>query len=504
MASPTCAFFLGALPPRDARPPHGTAARPVTLAVVCALAIYHASVKILSRSAGRSVVASIAYRAGECITNERDGVTHDYTRRGGVEHTEILAPDTAPDWVSDRARLWNEVEAIEKRKDSQLAREIEVALPRELSREQQIALVREFVGETCVAHGMVADFAIHAPKAADGLEQPHAHILLTTRRIDRDGFGKKATEWNPEFGKKDGRAFVADTSPLRDLREAWGRHANQALERAGQAVRIDHRSLEAQRAEAVAIANDNRRPEAERRLAEVRAIDLEREPQPKLGVAAAAMERRGEASERGADRRGVLERNHAHQAERRGLRKQLAEIRDKLTELGKAIGDKALEAWSKLDLSAAKGAITKARWNSLRLDARALDGPKPVPETPALRLSRSIVDLERATTEIRSDQARGLVSLSSTLDGQRQAADQVAKELRELVKADPAKAWELSKRLEARAELPQSVRELKLEFSKDLYQEISRNRALERRLGQEMIQEINKTVQRTLSRGMSR
>ncbi len=499
LAAPTCPFFLGALPPRDARPPPRTAARPWTLASVRAVAIYHASVKIISRSAGRSAVASIAYRAGECITNERDGITHDYTKRSGVEHTEILAPDTAPEWVSDRARLWNAVEAIEKRKDSQLAREIEVALPRELSREQQIALVRAFVGETCVAHGMVADVALHAPKAADGLDQPHAHILLTTRRLDRDGFGRKATEWNPEFGKTAGRAFVADTSPLRDLREAWGRHANQALERAGQEMRIDHRSLKAQRVEAVEIANDIGRPEPERLLAEGRAIDLEREPQPKLGVAAAAMERRGEASERGADRRGVLERNHEHQAERWGLRQQLAEVRDKLAELGRAAVEKVQDMFDGLDLSAARGAVSRAVWAGLRLDAGK--AVLPVEDTPAAHYRRSLGRFEASAKEIEAFQRDGLVIPPSMVEAHRETHAQMRRDLHAWSKAEPERAWEAVKQFGQRR--PQEGRELQIELGKEL----NRDQALMRRLvarAPSVGEEIARTIQPKRSLGMSR
>lgn len=493
LAAPTCPFFLGASPPRDARPPPRTAARPWTLASVRAVAIYHASVKIISRSAGRSAVASIAYRAGECITNERDGITHDYTKRNGVEHTEILAPENAPDWVSDRAQLWNAVEAIEKRKDSQLAREIEVALPRELSREQQIALVREFVGETCVAHGMVADIALHAPKAADGLDQPHAHILLTTRRLDGDGFGRKATEWNPEFGKKDNRAFVADTSPLRDLREAWGRHANQALERAGQEARIDHRSLEAQRAEALAIATDTRQPEPERRVAEVKAIALDREPQPKLGVAAAAMERRGEASERGADRREVLARNLERQVEQRSLRQQLADIRDKLAELVK----KGREMFDGLDLSAARGAVSRAVRAGLRLDAARA----PAEDTPAARYQRSLGRYEAGAKEIEAFQRDGLVIPPSMVEAHRETHAQMCRDLHAWSKAEPERAWEAVKQFGQRR--PQEGRELQIELGKEL----NRDRALMCRLAvraSSVGEEIARTIQPVRSFGMSR
>lgn len=268
------------------------------------MAIYHASVKIISRSAGRSAVAAAAYRSASEMTDERTGEVHDYARKGGVTHSEIIAPEGAPAWATDRASLWNAVEAAEKRKDSQLAREVEVALPRELSHEQQVDLVRAFVRERFVAHGMVADFSIHNPKAMDGEDQPHAHIMLTMRRLDGAGFGKKATEWNPDFGKKDGQAFVADTSPLMNLREAWAGHVNGALERAGRDERVDHRTLAAQKATAI------------ERGDELAALTLDRRPEPKIGPVAMQMVRQGRADEAYAwqDVQGVRqERQERHQ-----------------------------------------------------------------------------------------------------------------------------------------------------------------------------------------------
>ena len=123
--------------------------------------IYHCNIKVISRGKGKSAVAAAAYRAGEKITNEFDGMTHDYTHKGGVVHTEILLPDHAPAEYTDRAVLWNEVEKIEKAKNAQLAREIEIALPRELTREQGISLVREYVKRHFVAAGMCADICLH-------------------------------------------------------------------------------------------------------------------------------------------------------------------------------------------------------------------------------------------------------------------------------------------------------------------------------------------------------
>ena len=150
------------------------------------MAIYHCSIKVISRGKGKSAVAAAAYRAGEKITNEFDGMTHDYTHKGGVVHTEILLPDHAPAGYTDRAVLWNEVEKIEKAKNAQLAREIEIALPRELTREQGISLVREYVKRHFVAAGMCADVCLHDT----GGGTPHAHIMLTMRPFDEGGMGE--------------------------------------------------------------------------------------------------------------------------------------------------------------------------------------------------------------------------------------------------------------------------------------------------------------------------
>src|SRR5487761_211334 len=135
------------------------------------MAIYHLHAKMVKRSEGRSAVGAAAYRAGSRLTDERTGYTYDYTDKPGVAHAEIIAPEGAASWVYDRARLWNTVEESERRKDAQVAREIEIALPVELSKDQQVELMRDFVRRTFVAKGMVADFAIHR----DNPENPPAH-----------------------------------------------------------------------------------------------------------------------------------------------------------------------------------------------------------------------------------------------------------------------------------------------------------------------------------------
>jgi Ti-type conjugative transfer relaxase TraA len=183
----------------------------------------------VSRAKGQSVVAAAAYRAGESLEDERYGVTHDYTRKEGVEHSEIFLPDGAPGWMADRQRLWNQVEATERRKDAQLARELEIGLPVELTHDENVELVREYVRRNFVAQGMVVDFSVHE----DDPNNPHAHVLLTMREVTAEGFGKKARSWNAK-------------ADLLKWREVWAETANEHLARAGHAVRIDHRTLEAQ------------------------------------------------------------------------------------------------------------------------------------------------------------------------------------------------------------------------------------------------------------------
>ncbi len=147
------------------------------------IAIYHCSIKILIRGKGKSAVAAAAYRSGEKLTNEWDGLTHDYTKKGGVVHSEILLPAHAPPAFSDRSTLWNSVELSEKSNNAQLAREVEIALPVELSREEQTRLVREYCSSQFVSKGMIADFNLHDT----GGGNPHAHILLTMRPLDEKG-----------------------------------------------------------------------------------------------------------------------------------------------------------------------------------------------------------------------------------------------------------------------------------------------------------------------------
>jgi ATP-dependent exoDNAse (exonuclease V) alpha subunit len=209
-------------------------------------------------------------------------LSFDYRARSGVEHTEILAPANAPEWVQDRAALWNAVEVAETRKNSQVAREIRVALPAELTPTERVELVREFCQREFVDRGMIADIAHHAPGREGDDRNHHAHIMLTTREIGPEGFTTKNRDWN-------------SVEVLEGWREAWACDSNRALERSGLDERIDHRTLEAQRIEAQenAFAARERGDEAEELRETVRAVALDRNPTPQLSAGAWHMKERG-------------------------------------------------------------------------------------------------------------------------------------------------------------------------------------------------------------------
>lgn len=205
------------------------------------MAIYHLSVKVVSRSKGQSAVASAAYRSGDALTDEREGRTHDYTRRRGVEASFIVAP-AGCEWAHDRAALWNAAEATEKRKNSTVAREYELALPAELDGQEREVLARQFAAAVVERFGVAADIAIHAPGREGDQRNHHAHILTTTRVVEPDGLGEKTRVLD---------AAKTGSAEIESLRELWAMQCNEALERAGQTARVDHRSYERQGAEVV-------------------------------------------------------------------------------------------------------------------------------------------------------------------------------------------------------------------------------------------------------------
>ena len=192
------------------------------------MAIHYVRASIIKRSEGRSAVAAAAYRSGEKLT-DGNGREFDYSNKEDIKHNEILLPAGAASWTHDRGELWRNAEAMETRKDSRLAREITLALPKELSKSAHVTSVRDYSCDTYVLKGMVVDYAIH--NKGDG--NPHAHIMLTTRKLSSDGFSKKVSrEWNDKkLGKK-------------MLRDAWESHVNRTLERQGRSERIDSRSYQ--------------------------------------------------------------------------------------------------------------------------------------------------------------------------------------------------------------------------------------------------------------------
>jgi len=273
------------------------------------MAIYHLAVKSVSRSTGRSAVAAIAYRAGVCLENERDGLVHDYTRRGGVEDTLMAVPEGA-EWALDRSALWNAAEAAEKRKDAKVAREYELALPAELDAGQRRELVRGFAEELRDRYGVAVDAAIHAPHDYGDDRNHHAHVMTTTRVVDAEGLGAKTRQLD-----------VRSTASVEveAIRESWATRVNDALEHAQVPERVDHRSYARQ--------------------------GLEIEPTVKMGHASAAIERRAEREQiaAGEEPYAVTPRGQMNEAiqEARGLGVYIERGREWLQEMGGRVRERA-------------------------------------------------------------------------------------------------------------------------------------------------------------------
>jgi hypothetical protein len=263
------------------------------------MAIMAPDIQIVKRADGRSSVAFAAYRAAALLYDERTGERFDYTRKSGVIHTEILAPDHAPEWVYDRQSLWANVELASKRQDAQVAREFMLPLPHEMSAAERLALVRSFARDVFVAKGMIADIAIHLPDRRSDQRNHHAHVTCTMRHITPEGFGNQAREWNDDFAgmkklyalRKAGKEEEAlawerelrATRPIFDWREQWAAYINRYLARGGHAARVDHRSWIEQ--------------------------GVDREAEQHVGVEATNLERKGEETRLGDERRRVQEEN---------------------------------------------------------------------------------------------------------------------------------------------------------------------------------------------------
>jgi ATP-dependent exoDNAse (exonuclease V) alpha subunit len=242
---------------------------------------YHLQVKIISRGQGRSAVACAAYRSGEILHDDRYGKTYDYGRRNGILETGIALPPVAPNWMTDREQLWNRVEAGEKRKDSRLAREFELAFEHQLDAPQRLELLQEFIRTEITSRGLVADWAIHAPNRAGDQRNFHAHVMVADRPVTPTGFAPL----------KD-RSLNDDENVLK-WRESWAEIQNRAFERLqirdkdGTILRVDHRSYEGQ--------------------------GIDREPTQHLGHLATAMEREGIRTEIGDKNRAIQRVNDFRQ-----------------------------------------------------------------------------------------------------------------------------------------------------------------------------------------------
>lgn len=295
------------------------------------MAIYHLSIKIIKRGAGKSAVAAAAYRSASRIKNERNGVTSDYTGKRGVEYTEVMLPAHAPTEFRDRKVLWNSVEKIEKHKGAQLAREIEIALPNELSREEQIALARRFCQKAFVDEGMCADVCIHNPPSEN--ENVHAHIMLTMRPLNEDGSwgDKQKKEYIlDENGKKiydkKKRQYQCNSVPVTDWsqqtkaeewRTLWEVMTNMALEQNQIDKKVDRRSYKRQGKEQI--------------------------PTVHMGVEASQMEQKGITTERGERNREIATDNRMIRIMRSSIT-ELEKMVKKLVSKLKRLRRKSVEA----------------------------------------------------------------------------------------------------------------------------------------------------------------
>ena len=268
--------------------------------------LYHFHVGQVKRSAGQSVIESAAYRAGEQLYSERYGEYSDYIRKGGVVYTEILLPPHAPRVYADRQTLWNAVEAAERGKNAQLAYSFDIALQNEFTLDENIALARQFLLDNFVSRGMIADFAVHHPDKAGGIENPHFHVLCPIRPLNPDGtWGAKQRRVYRENGKFDAVPTTDWGKPetLEEWRKAWAELCNTKFKDKGLECRIDHRSYERQ--------------------------GIDQAPTVHEGVAVRQMEAKGIATDKGERNRWIRSAN----AMLRTLREKIKALTIWLTEL---------------------------------------------------------------------------------------------------------------------------------------------------------------------------
>ncbi len=299
------------------------------------MAIFHLSVKTISRSAGRSATAAAAYRAGVKIADERTGEIHDYRRRSGVESAVLLLPANAPDWATNRAALWNAAEHAETRKNSTVACEFEIALPAELSADERKQLAHTFARQLVEHHGCAVDVAIYTPGKKGDDRNHHAHLLLTTRRLTAAGFTEKTRELDD-----------LKTGEIGRWRERFADMQNLYLLHHDHSAQVDHRSLEAQ------------------------AID--QEPTRHLGPAATGYERRtGQPSRKRQDYEAEAAERQARVREAGELERQRLDAERSILDLSGELDAAKHERWQQEEDEIERAWQAEAERQRLIAEARA-------------------------------------------------------------------------------------------------------------------------------------
>ena len=346
------------------------------------MAIYHLSVKPISRAGGRSATAASAYRAAELVHDHTSGETFDYSRKRGVEHAEIVLPTAAArqdiNWARDREQLWNAAERCENRSNSRVAREYEIALPHELTKPQRLALVRGFAAEIANRHGVAVDFAIHAPHRKGDERNWHAHLMATTRVIEAGGLGEKATiEWS------DTNRRQAELEPARKeieaIRGRWAELTNEKLLEHGHEIRIDHRSYRDQ--------------------------GLELAPGTHWGPAVSGMERRGIETEVGKrielQRQAEMQQRLERAAELGRVEREQQHVRQSMLDLSADLHQALAEREQKKNLVAEARLEGKQGLQALR---QALAKEQMLEKAQALERQKELDQAQRLT----KDRDRGL------------------------------------------------------------------------------------------------
>jgi len=411
------------------------------------MAVYRCEVKRVSRITGRSAVAAAAYRAAERIRDERGnegaGKVHDYRRRApGVAYREMMPPKGAPEWASQRGKLWNEAERAERRKDACTARELIGSLPHELDDVGRIEATRGAAAEIIERLGVAVDIAIHRPDRKGDQRNHHAHLLFTTRRMDREGFTTKTRELDDR---------TTGPEEINAIREIWERQMNLALEQAGKLERVSRLSNAAQ--------------------------GIERKPQPKLGEKFTAMGRQGMqpravASWQEVAKRRALTKDETrpqaqqrHRLERQALAQRYAERAQQASKQKQAADDAAMQANAAqvMQMRQAEHAKPAAKVSPMRANMAAQAERKRSAKVEAEKQEAIKRALDVAAQQKAREQGPAHIAAAIMRDtseaqrGQQDAQQQVKDEARKLdeerqraAEVSAAQAWEQRRQVELR------------------------------------------------------